>query len=417
MTTYIEYRVKLSDGQKSKLLSAIQKRSPLTLRLKHSHLRGPDELMLTQRQLAKIKKSLANGTGSDLKISKTQITRSVKQGGNLFTSLARLGAKLLPLAIKGVSKVAPALATGAANALGEIGLKKMIGQGIPIPKKFFPFLPPIANEFTQAQIDQINKIFKTGGKLVIKPTQKQIEGGLLGTLAAIGIPAAVSLVSKWFGSGLQVDKGTSSNTRSVYVPPTQGEGYYPPPFNGTWENPVGMGVKKKGKKKVQRQRFATGKKQPIQLNSHNKRHFVIKPLSNFDLMEWVKKLGINHLIGIYSRDNLPQKIKKEIGIINLDDMKGPGTHWVCYRNLDSVVEYFDPFGLIMPNEALKYFRSSGKHIVYSIDEIQNRNTVLCGYWCLYYLFERQNGKSILDVIHNPHFDNDNSDFIKEYFGG
>ena len=26
-------------------------------------------------------------------------------------------------------------------------------------------------------------------------------------------------------------------------------------------------------------------------------------------------------------------------------------------------------------------------------------------------------KNILDVIHNPHFDNDNSDFIKAYFGG
>ena len=252
--------------------------------------------------------------------------------------------------------------------------------------------------------------------MVIKPTRQQIEGGFLGTLASIGIPMAISLVSKIFGSGLQVDTGSSSNTRSVYVPPTQGEGH-PPPFLGTWENPIGMGVKKKAKKKAQRQRFATGKKQPIQLNSHNRRHFVIKPLSNFDLMEWVKKLGLSHLRGIYSRDQLPQKIKKECGIINLDDIQGPGTHWVCYRNLDSVVEYFDPFGLIMPNEALKYFNTSGKHIVYSIDEIQNRNTVLCGYWCLYYLFERQNGKSILDVIHNPHFDNDNSDFIKEYFGG
>ena len=417
MTTYIEYGVKLSDGQKSKLLSAIQKRSPLTLRLKHSHLRGPDELMLTQRQLAKIKKSLANGTGSDLKISQTQIKSLVKHGGNLFTSLARLGSKLLPLAVKGVSKVAPALATGAVTSLGDIGIKKLFGRGISIPKRFFPFLPPFASEFTQAQIDQINKVFRTGGRLVIKPTQKQIEGGFLGTLASIGIPMAISLLPKLFGSGLQVDKGSSSNTRSVYVPPTQGEGYYPPPFNGTWENPIGMGVKKKAKKKAQRQRSVAWKKQPIQLNSHNRRHFVIKPLSNFDLMEWVKKLGLRHFRGIYSRDNLPQKIKKECGIINLDDMKGPGTHWVCYRNLDSVVEYFDPFGLIMPNEALKYFRSSGKQIIYSIDEIQNRNTVLCGYWCLYYLFERQNGKSILDVIHNPHFDNDNSDFIKEYFGG
>ena len=132
-------------------------------------------------------------------------------------------------------------------------------------------------------------------------------------------------------------------------------------------------------------------------------------------MEWVKKLKIKYLRGIYSRDGLPSKIKKECGIINLDDKQGPGTHWVCYRNINSVVEYFDPFGLIMPNEALKYFNTSrrkgstsGKRVIYSIDEIQNRNSVLCGNWCLYYLIERQKGNSILGIIHNPHFDNDNS---------
>ena len=428
MTTYFEYGVTLTEGQKSKLFNAIKKRSAIKLRLKHSHLQGPDELMLTQRQLAKIKKSLANGTGTDLGISQTQIRSLVKHGGNLFTSLIRLGSKRLPFAIKGVSKVAPEIAKGAATALGEIGLKKLFGKGITIPKKFFPFLPPFANEFTKSQIDKINKVFKTGGRLVIKPTQAQIEGGFLGTLASIGIPMAISLLPKLFGSGLQVDRGSSSNTRGVYVPPqpTHGEGYpyFPPPFNGNWENTIGMGVKKKklqregrGKKKDQRSGSVAGKKQPTQLNSLNRRHFVVKPLSNFDLMEWIKKLGIKHLRGIYSRDRLPNKIKKECGIINLDDTKGAGTHWVCYRNLDSVVEYFDPFGLIMPSLSLKYFNTSGKHIVYSIDEIQNRNTVFCGYWCLYYLFERQNGKSILDVIHNPHFDNDNSDFIKEYFGG
>ena len=134
-------------------------------------------------------------------------------------------------------------------------------------------------------------------------------------------------------------------------------------------------------------------------------------------MDWIKRLGIKHFRGIYSRDGLPKKIRKECGIINLDDMTGPGTHWVCYRNIDNLVEYFVPFGLILPNEALEYFNTSGKRIVYSMDEIQNRNTVLCGYWCLYYLFERQRGTSILDVIHNPHFDDDNSDFIKAYFGG
>ena len=255
MTTYFEYDVKLTDGQKSKLASAIRNKSPLTLRLKHSQLRGSDELMLTKRQISKIKKSIANGTGSDIKISKTQIRSSVKHGGNLFSSLASLGAKVLPYAIKGVSKVVPALATGAATALGEIGLNKIFGKGITIPPQFFPMLPPLVREFTKSQINQINKAYQTGGRLIIKPTRKQIEGGFLGTLASIGIPMAISLVSKMFGTGLQVDRRGTSNSANVYVPPpppppTHGEGYpyYPPPFIGTWNNPIGMGVKKKKSK-------------------------------------------------------------------------------------------------------------------------------------------------------------------------
>ena len=114
-------------------------------------------------------------------------------------------------------------------------------------------LPAFRGELTKSQIDLINKIYQSGGRLVIKPTRKQIEGGFLGTLASIGIPMAISLVSKMFGSGLQVDRHSSSNTANVYVPhpsppqSTHGEGYPygSPPFFGTWENPIGMGVKKK----------------------------------------------------------------------------------------------------------------------------------------------------------------------------
>ena len=90
--------------------------------------------------------------------------------------------------------------------------------------------------------------------MVITPTRKQIEGGFLGTLASVGIPMAISLVSKMFGSGLQVDRHSSSNTENVYVPPPPrgGKGYYPPPppppFFGTWKNPIGMGVKKNSPK-------------------------------------------------------------------------------------------------------------------------------------------------------------------------
>ena len=91
---------------------------------------------------------------------------------------------------------------------------------------------------------------------------------------------AISAVSKMLGSGLQVDRQSSSNTANVYVPhppppSTYGEGYpyRSPPFFGTWENPIGMGVKKKVQ--IQGKGSSSRKKQPIQLNSHSRNHFVL----------------------------------------------------------------------------------------------------------------------------------------------
>ena len=256
MTSYFEYGVKLSDNQKRSLASAMNSRSPLTLRIKHGNLTGNDELMLTKTQLKRIQKSLNNGTGADIKISKTQITKIAKQGGSLFSTLASLGARVLPYAVKGLTKAAPALATGAISALGSLGIDKIFGKGMHIPKKFFPMLPSIVNEFTQSQIDQIDKVMQTGGRLVIKPTRKQIDGGFLGALASIGVPMAIELVSKMFGKGLQVDKTPRppppNPYSNVHLPQSGGKfPMYPPPFYGNWNETIGMGKKKgKGKKKT-----------------------------------------------------------------------------------------------------------------------------------------------------------------------
>lgn len=102
MSAYIEYGVKLTRGQKAKLASAIKNNSPLTLRLKHSHLRGSDELMLTHRQITKIKKAISNGTGSDIKISKTQKKnkKSCKTWGKLIFEFGFSWSKDSSLCIK-----------------------------------------------------------------------------------------------------------------------------------------------------------------------------------------------------------------------------------------------------------------------------------------------------------------------------
>ena len=81
------------------------------------------------------------------------------------------------------------------------------------------------------------------------------------------------------------------------------------PFFGTWENPVGAGLKKRTQKKENgpiNKSFGYSTKQNMEFNSRyrtNNVKFIDKPLSNYDLLNWVDYLGIKHFRGIFSRDN------------------------------------------------------------------------------------------------------------------
>ena len=73
----------------------------------------------------------------------------------------------------------------------------------------------------------------------------------------------------------------------------------------------------------------------------------------------------------------------------------------------------------MAEEIKLYLSTSRKQIIYNRDEIQERNSVLCGYWYLYFLTKRQKGTSFLDTIHNPKSDpvnqHVNNHFLINYF--
>lgn len=73
----------------------------------------------------------------------------------------------------------------------------------------------------------------------------------------------------------------------------------------------------------------------------------------------------------------------------------------------------------MPKDIQRYMSTSEKQIVYSGDEIQQCDSVLCSYWVLYHLLERQRGSSILKTIHNVDFNmadqSVNHRFIINYF--
>ena len=109
----------------------------------------------------------------------------------------------------------------------------------------------------------------------------------------------------------------------------------------------GAGKGKKGK------RTFAGKKQSIQPNSHLgniafKPKWKDIPLSNFDLLEWVKFLKIKNFKGIFSRDSKDHLHKTGSCIINLDGEIGNGTHWVATNIKGKNIFYFDSFSMPPP---------------------------------------------------------------------
>jgi len=138
MANYHSYGVSLSNGQLQKLSRAYNNNSAITIRLANNELSGPDEFLLTKTQINKLKKGKSQGVGSDIKISKTQIRKAIKQGGSLWSSLISLGTRALPYAASALSKAVPALATGVLSALGNLGVDKIFGKGVQQGGFFIP---------------------------------------------------------------------------------------------------------------------------------------------------------------------------------------------------------------------------------------------------------------------------------------
>ena len=62
--------------------------------------------------------------------------------------------------------------------------------------------------------------------------------------------------------------------------------------------------------------------------------------------------------GVYSRDNLPKKIKNKAYVVSLDNYADIGTHWVVSYVSNNKAIYFDSFGA----------KLSQKKLVYSLDK-------------------------------------------------
>ena len=109
--------------------------------------------------------------------------------------------------------------------------------------------------------------------------------------------------------------------------------------------------------------------------------FLMSPhlLTNFEIQKYYETEP--RFNGVFSRNDLPEKIKDRAYVINLDEYADVGTHWIalfCNRN---EIVYFDSFGVEHVPEEIKEFVGN-KNIIANIFRVQANNSVMFGYFCI-----------------------------------
>ena len=119
---------------------------------------------------------------------------------------------------------------------------------------------------------------------------------------------------------------------------------------------------------------------------------------------------------MYSRNNLPNKIKKGAYVINLDEYENTGTHWVSLFVKANEVIYFDSFDVEhIPKEINKFIGNSD--IKSNIFRTQAYDSIMCGYFCIEFINYMLKGNTLLDYtnLFSPNDFKKNDRIIKRIF--
>ena len=139
-------------------------------------------------------------------------------------------------------------------------------------------------------------------------------------------------------------------------------------------------------------------------------------------MNWIEYMRVKSFRGVISRDQIAlidSSKNHRLGyyIVNLNDSTQPGSHWVVIHVKNDIIEYFDSFGLNAPMELVELSDRMGLNYLYNSTQYQDLKSVLCGYWCLYFVNESRKGRSYYDILRPfSHTDTQfNERLIVEYF--
>ena len=137
------------------------------------------------------------------------------------------------------------------------------------------------------------------------------------------------------------------------------------------------------------------------------------PLTNFEIQKYYQNEP--RFNGVFSRNNLPKKIKDGAYVINLDEYADVGTYWIalfCNRN---EIVYFDSFGVEHVPEEIKEFVGN-KNIKANIFQARANNSVICGYFYIGFIDFMLAGKKLTDYtgLFSPYSFKKNDNIILSY---
>ena len=112
MTQYNSLNIKLSNSQLNKSKSVIENETEVVLRLSSNMICDNEinfsrELLLTNRQVVNNRKPFANNSSTDIKLSKTQLSKMIQSAGflgRLLGPLLKTGLLLIKNLIKPLAK-------------------------------------------------------------------------------------------------------------------------------------------------------------------------------------------------------------------------------------------------------------------------------------------------------------------------
>ena len=113
------------------------------------------------------------------------------------------------------------------------------------------------------------------------------------------------------------------------------------------------------------------------------------PLTNFGIQKYYQNEP--RFNGVYSRDNLPYKMKDGACGINLDECFDIGTNWIDLYVLNDVT-YFGSFGVEHIPKEIKIFIDKSI-VATNIFRMQAYDSVICGYFCTGFIDFMLKGKT------------------------